>query len=428
MDLKRLKKIGESTSNSFLNRQGNKTVKQRLFTLAVSIITVTIVISAFAIFEYIQINKSANRLVEAYIPEWEMAESLEQAIREAGYYRMRYLKDGDEETYDLVKENFDLANSVILDLEKLAEEKNLPVLSEEIEVIKKNASEYITAVNTFHGLTQDVSKEKEVLKASDNKMDPLLDEILYTDSNRSSELILIVSEIHESINDFWKNEANNNYEALNTVEDDLLVKSKELSDFIEGRSSTEAVKGLSSELKVFNSSAGRLLDKIRERAENESIIYDASNLTLSSSVDLSSAAYKGAMQVGESASSTGRKAIIVVSILVVIGLTVSVVFSYIISNSMNNILTSIVERLAGGAEQVDVSSEQLSGASQELAESASQQAASVQETTSSLEEISSQTKQSAANANEAEQAMNGALPLVRDGVKAMERMTGAMEE
>jgi methyl-accepting chemotaxis protein len=111
-----------------------------------------------------------------------------------------------------------------------------------------------------------------------------------------------------------------------------------------------------------------------------------------------------------------------------IGVVVAGALGYYITRSINSALRTIIDRLNGGADQVNASSEQLSGSSQELAESSSEQAASLQQTTSSLEEMSSQIKQTAGNSGEAENAMNESKPLVEEGVKAMRRMSDAMEE
>lgn len=116
------------------------------------------------------------------------------------------------------------------------------------------------------------------------------------------------------------------------------------------------------------------------------------------------------------------------SIVLLSGLFLSVLIGWIMSKSINISLKDIIVQLNAGSQQVSEASGQLSGASQTLAETSSEQAASVQETSSSLEEISSQTKQAAANAGVAETAMNNALPLLHNGVKAMERLNDAMKE
>lgn len=115
---------------------------------------------------------------------------------------------------------------------------------------------------------------------------------------------------------------------------------------------------------------------------------------------------------------------LVMLVVLVIGLAISWWFS----NSLIRSLNTIIDGLNSGAEQINASSTQLSGASQEQSESASEQAASLQQTTSSLEEISAQTKQTANNSDEAERAMKHTLPVIDEGVNAMERMYEAMNQ
>lgn len=126
---------------------------------------------------------------------------------------------------------------------------------------------------------------------------------------------------------------------------------------------------------------------------------------------------------------TGTVAAKILSIIgLIFGVGVAIALGYLVTRSINTSLRNIINQLNGGAEQVNASSVQLSGASQELAESTSEQAASLQETTSSLEEMSSQIKLNAENSQEAEVAMQESKPLVENGVRAMKRMSQAMEE
>jgi methyl-accepting chemotaxis protein len=111
-----------------------------------------------------------------------------------------------------------------------------------------------------------------------------------------------------------------------------------------------------------------------------------------------------------------------------LGSVLAILLGFFITRSINSSLRVIIQSLSSGSEQVNASSVQLSGASQELAQSSSEQAAGLQQTTSALEEMSSQIKQTASNSKEAETSMKNSQPLVLEGVKAMERMTEAMEE
>jgi len=107
-----------------------------------------------------------------------------------------------------------------------------------------------------------------------------------------------------------------------------------------------------------------------------------------------------------------------------LGVGLAIFFAAALSRQIRD----IVDRVSLGATQIDESSTVLSNASQSLASSATQQAASLQETTSSLEEMSSQIKHNAANAGEAETAIDSARPLLEKGLEAMFRMNEAMEE
>ena len=101
-------------------RGKERTIREKILILSASVIVITLILSSFALFEFNQINKNTSRLVEAYIPEWEMAERLEQGMREAGYYRMRYQKDKSEETYTKVTDNFDVVDQAIDELDALS--------------------------------------------------------------------------------------------------------------------------------------------------------------------------------------------------------------------------------------------------------------------------------------------------------------------
>lgn len=119
-----------------------------------------------------------------------------------------------------------------------------------------------------------------------------------------------------------------------------------------------------------------------------------------------------------------RNSVLFLALILLSAAFVAIVFS----NSINNLLNSIIDKIVSGSEQLNESSNQLSGASQSLAESSSEQAASLQQTTSSLEEISSQTRQTTQNVSEAEREMEtNAKPMVESGMHSMEQMITAME-
>lgn len=140
------------------------------------------------------------------------------------------------------------------------------------------------------------------------------------------------------------------------------------------------------------------------------------------------AAEDSARLLADSTQQTVANYVWIISVGAVLAVIGALVFGLFMGRSISNNLKAIINRLKSGSEQVNSSSYQLSSSSQSLAESSSEQAASLQETTSSLEEMSSQIKQNAENSSEAENAMKESKPLVENGVKAMQRMSSAMEE
>lgn len=166
-------------------------------------------------------------------------------------------------------------------------------------------------------------------------------------------------------------------------------------------------------------------EKITETKDIANEQYD--NL-LAISAEVNEAAENGARDLAEVTmvtASTYRWIITVIAIVSVLGVFL---FGLFVKRSIGNNLLSVINTLNNASDQVQAASTEVSSSSQSLAESTSQQAANLQETTSSLEEMSSQIKQSDENSNQAELAMKESQPLVENGVKAMQRMTTAMDE
>lgn len=110
----------------------------------------------------------------------------------------------------------------------------------------------------------------------------------------------------------------------------------------------------------------------------------------------------------------------------ILGVLLSAILGFLVTNSINKVLRSIVERLTTGAELVNSSAEQLSGASQQIAEGANEQAASLEETNSSLEEMASQTAQTDENCDAAELSVKQTNAQLKQGVESIQRLNDAM--
>jgi methyl-accepting chemotaxis protein len=118
------------------------------------------------------------------------------------------------------------------------------------------------------------------------------------------------------------------------------------------------------------------------------------------------------------------------SIVIIIALSIILFTSLAVffTRSFTKKISSIIEGLNEGADQVASASGQVASASQQLAEGANQQAATLEESSSALEQMASQTRQNADNSELADKAVKDTSKIVENGVGAMHRMKQAISE
>jgi X-X-X-Leu-X-X-Gly heptad repeat protein len=156
-------------------------------------------------------------------------------------------------------------------------------------------------------------------------------------------------------------------------------------------------------------------------------VVDAKNKA-SEERDKATAAGKSSVLAKNAAKAAKSSATIFISIIVVSGIMLFIILSFLLLRSIMKPLNRAIEGLTNGAEQVASGSGQVAYSSQQLAEGASEQAASIEETSASLEEMSSMTKQNADNANQADNLMKEANQIVSKANGSMSDLTVSMEE
>ena len=134
-------------------------------------------------------------------------------------------------------------------------------------------------------------------------------------------------------------------------------------------------------------------------------------------------------EIDESEAFAAKKAIVWL-LIIVIGISSGaiVTVAWLITRSIANPITRIIDGLTEGADQVAAASGQVSAASQSLAEGASEQAAGLEETSSSIEEMSSMTRQNADNAQQANSLASDSQQAARSGAESMQRMSQAIND
>ncbi|NGP87727.1 hypothetical protein G3569_05120, partial [Aliifodinibius halophilus] len=328
---------------------------------------------------------------------------------------------------------FGKIDSVITESENLAEQQNLPNLSNRISTLKSAAQAYKDAIIGFHKTTERTIANRKKTKDTFKQAYQSWQEAINTlEGEQATTAAILQSKFTDSRKEFWTAVNSDDIDELKNV----IPRLKETKQSLEtlygnsavseaGKSSLEdVISNISTNIEATNSyisSRKALIDRGKEAFDgNQGIYWEA--------VDMNAVARKNANEQGNITNATVSSFIWILGIGVAIAVLGTLALSSWTSRSTTAALKQIIDRLKNGAEQVNSSSAQLSSSSQELAESANEQAASLQETTSSLEEMSAQINQTDKNSSEAETAMKRAKPLVKEGVEAMDRMSGAMEE
>ncbi|WP_138431469.1 methyl-accepting chemotaxis protein [Fodinibius saliphilus] len=410
-----------------------KTIGKRIFFLGVVGTIITLVLGLFAIYSLTTINGYSEKLEQAHHPEWRLSTQLKENVAEIGFTHLRYQIKYDNGLYDYMMKYFGKIDSVINESDDLAQRQDLPNLSNRISTLKSAANTYKEAIVAFHETTEQAIADRKRTKSSFQKAYQNWQEAINTlEGEKTIVAAKLLSEFTNNRKMFWSAVNSDNIEELKNVIPRLAETHQSLENINEAPSLSNAaqnslgsvitsVKNNIAATKSYIASREELVKRGKDAFDgNQGIYWEA--------VDMNKIARENANEQGNITNTSVSNFIWILGIGVALAVLGTLALSSWTSRSTTAALKNIIDRLRGGAEQVKSSSHQLSSASQDLAESSNQQAASLQETTSSLEEMAAQINQTDENSTEAEQAMQHAQPLVAQGVEAMDRMSGAMEE
>jgi len=118
--------------------------------------------------------------------------------------------------------------------------------------------------------------------------------------------------------------------------------------------------------------------------------------------------------------------LLILGVLSLISLGIASIVWFFLARRTDKQFSAVADTLRMTSDQVASSAGQVAASSQQMAEGASEQAASLEEVSASLQEVGSMTGQNADNARQTDEAAGLAFNAARQGVGAMERMTGAI--
>ncbi|SMO82056.1 methyl-accepting chemotaxis protein [Gracilimonas mengyeensis] len=445
-----LKNKLSGVQQSFRTGKGKWTINKQIAAIALGGGFVTLLLGVVAYFALFSIEGYTNRLVEAYLPEWDVASTVETETWEVGYNMAMYSLTNEDKFYNQAQVNFANADSAIQEARELSEAQNLAELNSRIGGLEEAFKGYRESVEIYYEATNSLLRYRSQVDGNAGEFLSIVDEYhaaarnslnSLAGGNNQQQVALINSQIakiddltrtfNSSIKTLWKAEATNDAGTFAELDEQLKAVRSDFGDITQEVTDPEQQMYLSMALGILNdniASINEMVDARKVVSEQEEIRIATYDEIIGNAVALSEVATNLSFEQGDNTLATVSQYSWIIGIGILVAVGGALLLGLLVGRNISGALKNLIARLTSGADQVNASSRQLSGASQELAESSSEQAASLQQTTSSLEEISSQTKQTANNASEAELAMKEAEPMIKKGVEAMERMNKAMEE
>jgi len=440
-----IQKILRKLASRYGNEQ--RTIGKRILFIVLGGSAMTLIVGAVAIYSLNTIDTNTNELVDVNIPEWNIANAIENNMWESGNNLSRYNYTHKDTLYRKAIAKLDSVNRRIEDGKQIAEAYDVPNFKRIIDQIDESFVAYKASVDSSHKAVQELDQYRGNMASATDEFVDIMNEYTAV-TNQSIQSLTDAAEIQSvqeeltsadditknflhSVSKLWQSEALRNTEDLMELEDEFNEMRSQMGKLYEGTTDPERDMQLSIALAILNDNVGAVKAMIAARNtvnKQEQIRIEAYKNIVSSAAGLASSSQQWATQQGQLTNATVANTIWILIVSVAIAVAGAFIFGLFMNESILQVLSNIIDCLSSGAEQVNDSAMQMSDTSQELAESSSEQAAGLQQTTASLEEMSAQSKQTAQNAKEAEVAMKEAKPKVSQGVEAMERMNKAMDE
>jgi methyl-accepting chemotaxis protein len=128
----------------------------------------------------------------------------------------------------------------------------------------------------------------------------------------------------------------------------------------------------------------------------------------------------------QEANDLSERAVLVSTILAVVGVILAICMGWFISARLGNDLSRIVARVEESSTQVASAAAQIASSSTELSESSTEQAAAIQETAASVDEVSAMIKKNSENAARSQTASAESKSNAETGSREMAAMTESM--
>ena len=415
-----------------------------------SVVAIAVVVFALGIYNMKSVQRQSTQLAKEYVPETEIAVSLERACLQA-MYEMRgyafteepqYLEKG-RQNMEKVKKGIEDGKQLAVNYPQLVKLKdglqqgevafsqyrqmvdqtvalnqklatNRKALDENAKIVMSACAGYIASQNLKLGKGIDEAAKPAELKARQEKLTVCNDIVDLGNACRIAVWRSQAERDPKIIQDAMKN-----FDAMTPKFETLRKLTTQAADLKEIDDTKQAAKG-------YQTAMNDLLTNwlaLQEAGKKRGLVGDEI-LTVAESVNV--AGLDNTSKLSNTAASSLAQASFITIVGAVLAVVAAAILAVFLTRAITRPIKAIAETLAGGADQTASAAGQVSSASQSLAEGASESAASLEETSSSLEEMSSMTQRNAASAGQCNTLMAETKDTVSGMARATEEMSAAI--
>ena len=429
----------------------NKTLGVKISIGFGCVLLIAVILGGIAVISMFSVGAESTKLADEYMPEVELATSIERSARETMYANRAYSYTEEQSFLEEGRQKVDgLGAGIEKAVELAGRAKSLVKLKGAVEEVQAAVNQYqalmdqtVEVVGKMQG--NRTTLDEEAARFMENCTD-------YLDTQNSSmkseaaqgaageqlqerlEKITLINGVINTGNAIrlsaWKAQANRDPK----LTEDALKNFDMLSGNLVAIGRITHLQQNKDQLQEIESAANQYKAGMQEFLKNwqdlenlNTMRNDAGNTLLAKAEEVCVAGITNTEAIAEGAQASLGAASFTMLIGLGVALAVGILLAVLITRGIIKQVNAIIEALNRGSEQVASASNQVSASSQQMAEGASEQASSLEEISSSLEQMASMTRQNADNAKEANALSDQASSSANKGNEAMQRMSGAID-
>src|SRR5690625_3205837 len=370
--------------NLFSRDSNGKTIGQRIMTLSKGGIVIIAALGIIAVAGLLRINSYSNMLLNLNIRGWALSNALENEVRAAGEDLNNYvINPYNTAFYERAMERFSDMEQYLAETIQLVDDYDMQEEAAALYETEENILAYREAATAYHEAMTVLLDNRRLVEESvfefqqsmqdyrsavNDDLTRLIEsgatgaevEELFWFNDAANELLY---EINTAITQIWRSEVLDDLSAMEEIEETFLRERDLLGEIHEREQDPMRQVSVSIALAVMNDNivaVQNMIESKQHQEEQETIRMTVYEEILASTAALAEVSEVSAYDMGERTNSMVQLLVAILGIGAVIAISGAIIMGKMIQRSVNDILGGIIDRLSGGAEQVNASSTQLS--------------------------------------------------------------------